>query len=75
MYEKGIINDGSRWWDSGKNDLYQNVFSYINHLDKHQQYRTSQNLRAAKLYGNYDIMGLDAHNYSRVDSTSNIKMM
>lgn len=70
MYEK--TRDGSRWFESSKNDMYQDVFSYVNHLDKSQSYRSSDNLRAAKLYGNYDILGLDAYSYTRVESSANI---
>jgi hypothetical protein len=65
-------NDGSRWYESNKNDLYQDVSAYLKALDKEQSYRTSDNLRFAKLYGNYSILGLDAYSYTRVESSANI---
>ena len=70
MFDK--TRDGSRWFLSSKNDIYQDVFAYINHLNNTQSYRSTDNLRHAKLYGNYNIMGLDAYSYSRVESSANV---
>lgn len=64
--------DGSRWYEAEKSSLFQDVTSYVKHLDKAQSYRSSDNLRAAKLYGNFDILGLDAYSYTRVESSANI---
>jgi hypothetical protein len=68
MYEE--IN-GTRWWTAKKNNLYQELFAFISALQSRQSYRTSDNLRYARLYGNYDLSGLDLVNYSRVETSYN----
>lgn len=68
-YDK--TKDGSRWYEQNDNDLYQDVLAHVTQLDSSQSYRSTDNLRAAKLYGNFDILGLDAHSYSRVESSHN----
>ena len=68
MYEE--IN-GNRWWTATKNDLYQELFAFVSALQSRQAYRTADNLKYAKLYGNYDLSGLDLVNYSRVETSYN----
>lgn len=68
-YDK--TKDGSKWFLAPKESLFQDVQSYVTHIDKVQSYRSSDNLRHAKLYGNFDIIGLDAYSYSRVESSAN----
>lgn len=63
--------DGSKWWKSSKSDTYQEIFAHVKHVDKQQSYRSTDNLRNARLYGNYEILGLDAYSYSKTDSTYN----
>ena len=64
--------DGNRWWLANKKNLYQELFAYVSKLDSRQQYRVADNLTFARLYGNYDHVGLDAFNYSRAVSTYNV---
>jgi len=68
MYEE--IN-GTRWWTARKNDLYQELFAFVSALQSRQGYRTADNLKYARLYGNYDLGGLDLVNYSRVETSYN----
>ena len=63
--------NGSRWWLANKNNLYQELFAYVTALDSRQQYRETDNIRYARLYGNYDQVGLGAYNYSRIESSYN----
>ena len=70
-YEHPEIN-GNRWWLASRKNLYQELFSYVSKLDSRQQYRVSDNLMFARLYGNYDHVGLDAFNYSRAESAYNV---
>ena len=70
-YEHPEIN-GNRWWLANKKDLYQELFAYVSRLDSRQQYRVADNLTFARLYGNYDHVGLDAFNYSRAVSSYNV---
>ena len=68
MFEE--IN-GTRWWTANKNDLYQELFAFVSALQSRQAYRTADNLKYARLYGNYDLSGLDLVNYSRVETSYN----
>jgi hypothetical protein len=61
--------NGSRWWLANKNNLYQELFAYVSALDNRQTYREADNLRFARLYGNYQQMGLGAYTYSRVEAS------
>ena len=64
--------NGSRWWLANKNNLYQELFAYVSALDSRQQYREADNIRYARLYGNYEMIGLGAFNYSRIESSYNV---
>ena len=64
--------NGQKWWLARKKDLHQELFAYVSKLDQRQQYRTADNLRYARLYGNFDYMGLNALNYSRVVTSYNV---
>ena len=68
MFEE---NNGTRWWTANKNDLYQELFAFVSALQSRQAYRTADNLKYARLYGNYDLSGLDLVNYSRVETSYN----
>ena len=52
--------------------MAQDVQAFVKHIEKEQSYRSSDNLRHARLYGNYDILGLDAYSYTRVETSYNI---
>lgn len=69
MHADGLDKD--KWWLSKGNDLAQNVTAFVSHTDKQQSYRSSDNLKYAKLYGNYEISGLDAYSYSRANTAYN----
>ena len=63
--------NGNRWWLATRGDLYQELFAFVSALQNRQAYRTSDNLRYARLYGNYDLSGLDVANYSRIEPSYN----
>lgn len=64
-----VQTNGLHWWDSSEQDLHANVFAYIGYLDSHQGYRSADNLRFARLYGNYELLGLDSYSYTRVETS------
>ena len=64
--------NGSRWWLANKNNLYQELFAYVSALDSRQQYREADNIRYARLYGNYEMIGIGAFNYSRIEASYNV---
>ena len=64
--------NGSRWWLANKNSLYQELFAYVTQLDDRQTYREADNIRYARLYGNYEQIGLGAFNYSRIEASYSV---
>ena len=60
------------WWKSPKGQTHENVFQYIEHLDNSQSYRSSDNLRYMRLFGDYAMMGLDSYSYSRIETSHNV---
>lgn len=64
--------NGLHWFNAPKDQLHSSVFQYINYLDSSQSYRSADNLRYARLYGNYDLAGLDAYSYSRIETSMNV---
>ena len=64
--------NGDHWWLAKRSDLYQEVFAFISALETRQGYRTGANLMYARLYGNYDINGLSAVNYARIEPVYNV---
>ena len=59
--------NGNYWWLANKNNLYQELFAYVKKLESRQSYRGADNLRFARLYGNYEQVGLGAFNYSKAE--------
>jgi len=67
-------NDGSYWWKATSDtDLFNDVFQYIKHLDSDQSYRSNDNLRHARLYGNYEMLGLNAHGYNQSKTGNSLR--
>ena len=64
--------NGNRWWLASKNNLYQELFAYVSALDSRQAYREADDLRFARLYGNYQQMGLGAYSYSRIETSYSV---
>ncbi len=61
-----------RWWEASRTNLYSDVFAYLKALNDKQDYTTALNLVYARLYGNYQMYGLDAYNYARVETSANV---
>ena len=64
--------NGNHWWLAKRSDLYQELFAFLSALETRQGYRTGANLMYARLYGNYDINGLSAVNYARIEPVYNV---
>jgi hypothetical protein len=71
-YSPDIVSNGMKWWKSNKQDLHTNVFAYVGHLEQNQAYKSSDNLRYMRLYGNYEMLGLDSYSYTRVETSYNV---
>ncbi|MAC53486.1 MAG: hypothetical protein CME31_13180 [Gimesia sp.] len=59
-----------RWWEASRTNLFSDVFAYLKALNDKQDYTTALNLVYARLYGNYQMYGLDAYNYARVETSA-----
>lgn len=64
------LTNVAKWWNSKKEEKANDISSFVDHLDKDQKYRSNDNLKFARLYGNYEITGLDAYRYTQVESSA-----
>lgn len=70
-YTSNIVKNGMEWWKGDEGTYFENVFAYVGHLDRDQSYKSSDNLRYMRLYGNYEMVGLDSYSYTRVETSYN----
>jgi hypothetical protein len=54
-----------KWWDEEEN-VYNHVWDLYDRMKTHQAFRSTNNLRFARLYSNLDLLGLKAGQYARV---------
>lgn len=71
-YTANIVKSGMEWWKGEEGTIHENVFAYVGHLDRDQSYKSSDNLRYMRLYGNYEMQGLDSYSYSRVETSNSV---
>lgn len=60
------------WWKQ-KKSFQDEIFPYLKRLDTEQGYREEMNVRYMRLYGNYDVLGLQNWNYSRAETSASIQ--
>lgn len=60
----------SRWWLQPEKEMHQHVFPIVKGIREQQAYRTTNNLRFARLYANMDLIGLQAGLFARVTDPS-----
>jgi len=73
MSDYGVYNDsqsGQSWWMAKEDSIYKEIFSHLSYLDNNQTRISNDNIRNMRLYGNYDIYGLEAFNYSKTEAVS-----
>ncbi len=56
------------WWRSSKESAHLNVMGTFRALEVEQNYRSLMNLRNARLYGNMQVQGLSAYDYSKISN-------
>jgi len=67
-YEKNNLY----WWkQKDKSKIHEDVFAKVKHMDQNQNYRSADNLRHMRLYGNYEMLGLHAYQYARTETSYN----
>lgn len=61
------------WWDRPEKDVYKDVFQYVKHIRKNQDYRHTSNRKYLRLYSNYDVLDLKHYNYFRDEAASSVQ--
>lgn len=64
-------NQDYYWWKKEDKKVHESVFQYTEHLESRQSSKSHDNLRNMKLYGNFDMLGLQAYQYARSESSYN----
>lgn len=59
-----------KWWESNKDQIAHEVIETVKSLQTEQNYRTEMNIKHARLYGNMDVLGLSAFEYTRSESNN-----
>jgi hypothetical protein len=61
------------WWKESDDKIHESVIPYLDHLDRKQSYRSGDNLTFMRLYGNAEILGLQAYQYAKTESSYNVQ--
>lgn len=71
-FEKGAQkkHDGSYWWNLPLSKMHEGVMATARQLAERQAERFQGNLRCARLYGNFDMVGWGVADYSRSASAT-----
>lgn len=66
-----FTKDAYYWWKTKLSQpVHEKVFSYVQHLSKSQEYRSAENQRYLRMYGNSDSLGMRAYSFSRAETSS-----
>ncbi len=57
-----------KWWKADNKAIHESVFPLVSAIQNFQTYRTTQNLKFARLYANMDMLGLTSGTYTKVGS-------
>ena len=57
------------WWKDKEQELYKSVFGKIKSLESKQSYRSTDNGRFMRLYGNYEMLNTQAFQNARAESS------
>lgn len=68
------LNNAAKWWTAKKEDKAKSVFAFVNYLDSEQSYRSQDNLKNARLYGNFDLAGLATYRYNNLHNNSPVNV-
>ena len=73
-YNSNVYSEsqGSNWWKAPESTMHFDIFAHVNYLETSQTHRNADNIKNMRLYGNYDILGIDAYNYTRIESSLNL---
>lgn len=60
-------------WYKQKDNVNRAIFQYVNLLEQKQQYRSDDNLRNMRLYGNMELNGLNTFNFARAEPVNSVQ--
>lgn len=53
------------WWKAKSDEVYANIFQYVQFLNRNQYYRTAENVKFLRLYGSSDALPMKTYNFVR----------
>lgn len=56
--------DDNKWWKAPKGKVHTIIFPYIKYIEQNQQYRQTANFKYMRLYGNFELAGLNQYNFT-----------
>jgi len=67
---KDLNKNSYTWWKADEKDMPSVIFSYLEHLDNEQAYRSADNLKYMRLYGNVESLTGRMYNFVRSEPAS-----
>ena len=64
-------NNNYYWWKEKDDKVHESVFQFTKYIDSRQSYKSNENLKHMRLYGNYEVLGLQAYQYARTETSYN----
>lgn len=61
------------WWEAKKGKSFEEVFAYLKKLDQDQQFRSADNYKHMRLYGNFDLYNLKNYQYFKSEPSASIQ--
>ena len=61
------------WWEAKQGQAHEPVFAFLKKLDQDQQFRSADNYKHMRLYGNYDFYNLKNYQYFKSEPSASIQ--
>jgi len=65
------IKPKTKWWEQPDEEMHTHVWATIKNIRKHQEYRSTNNLKFARLYSNMEITSLSGGLFNRTNDAQN----
>lgn len=66
-------NVSNFWWKSDSKKLYENIFQYLDFINKRQHFRQANNLHHMRLYSNFEMLGFNPYQHAYSSTPETIK--
>ncbi len=60
------------WWKEKNDKIHESVYAKVSHLLEKQSFRSADNLKNMRLYGNFETLSFQTSQYTRSDSNSTL---